>query len=191
MAAAQEVDAKHASQINENFVSKDAYEALRAQISGRDKQIEELKSFKGNVDELTEKIKNLQAENEEKTKNYEAKLKQEKLANAMKLALGGKVHDPDLTISQIDINKVSIGENGGLIGFSEQIDALRENKAFLFVSQENLPPKITGKPPENGGNVSVMAKTEPEMSYGKRLAEEKLKRTQSVAKLNEKFFGSG
>jgi vacuolar-type H+-ATPase subunit I/STV1 len=183
------------SKINEKFIPKERFDeinsqknGLKSQLDERDKQINELKSFKGNVDELNEKIKSLQAENQEKQKAYETQLRQEKLTSAMKFALNGKAYDPDLTISQIDMGKVSISENGDLIGFNDQIDTLKNQKSFLFVNDGAPQVKITGKAPETSVNSSFITPPK-EDSIGKKLAMQRQKEMQNTEALSKKFFG--
>jgi hypothetical protein len=186
-----------ATEINEtsnkqNNFSNELIENLKAQISERDKQIEGLKTFKGNLDELNSKIEELKRENAEKSKKFDEEIKTERLKNAVKLELAGKVHDPDLMFSQLDMNKITTAENGEISGLTEQLESLKETKSFLFVNSDPGPPKIIGKEPESGGIRGFAAQKPAEKSsgsIGKNFAESRAKENQACKLINEKFFG--
>ena len=56
-----------------------------------------------------------------------------KLDNAIALALADSgALDKDIVRGQIDKSIVKLGDDGKLIGFSEQLDKLKNDKAFLF-----------------------------------------------------------
>ena len=103
-------------------------------IAERDKQLEELKKI--DAEGLKAEIERLQEENKAATEKYEAELKDVQLANAIKLAVAGKVHDEDLVSGLVDKAKLIIGDDGKIVGLDEQIASLKENKAFLFKSED-------------------------------------------------------
>lgn len=68
---------------------------------------------------------------------YEADAKELRLATAVKLALAGKVHDPDIVAGLLDKTKIELDDNGSVkAGLDDQIKALKTSKAFLFVSED-------------------------------------------------------
>lgn len=128
---------------------------LKTQVTERDGQITELKKFKGSQEELQKKIEELENENQVKSTEFEKALLIERKNNAIRSSLIsdslGKPHDADLVIGMVDIDKVSVDQNGKIVGgFKEQIDTIKKEKAFLFQKAENFSP--SGKPPANGGN---------------------------------------
>lgn len=128
---------------------------LKAQVTERDGQITELKKFKGSQEELQKKIEELENENKVKSAEFEKALLIERKNNAIRSSLIsdplGKPHDVDLVIGMVDIDKVSVDENGKIVGgFKEQLDTIKKEKAFLFQKAEKFSP--SGKPPANGGN---------------------------------------
>lgn len=117
-----------------NEAKKQAEEALKE----RDKQLADLKKAAEGNEELKKQIEQLQAENKAATEKYEAKIKDMAVTTAIKLAVAGQVHDPDLVATLLDKSKIEIDENGGIkTGLDDQIKALRESKAFLFVEQKS------------------------------------------------------
>ena len=129
--------------------------SLKKQISERESQITELKKFKGSHEDLQKKIEELENENKVKSAEFEKALLIERKNNAIRSSLIsdplGKPHDVDLVIGMVDIDKVSVDENGKIVGgFKEQLDTIKKEKAFLFQKAEKFSP--SGKPPANGSN---------------------------------------
>ncbi|MFS8541764.1 MAG: phage scaffolding protein [Tissierellales bacterium] len=149
--------------INKEFpkyaVPKDQYNAvaeakkkLEKDIAERDKQLEDLKKI--DADGLKAEIERLQQENKVAKEKYEAELKNLQLTNAIKLALNGKVYDEDIVTQLINKDKLVLNEDGKVIGLDEQINSLKESKAFLFLpeKQDNQPigfQKVGNEPSNN------------------------------------------
>ena len=128
----------------------EAKKTLEEDVKARDKQLEELKKSNGDNETLQGQIKKLQDSNKAEKERYESELKSLKIANAVKLAVNGKVHE-DLVAGLIDKEKLVIDENGGIIGLEEQVKSLQEKKAFLFKSEDtgSYKPQNGGKPSNN------------------------------------------
>lgn len=103
------------------------------------------------INELTETVKKfdgvdvekLKADLEAANKKYAEDTAAMKLDNAIALALADSgALDKDIVRSQIDKSIVKIGEDGKLIGFNEQLDKLKTDKAFLFTAPEASAAKI-------------------------------------------------
>lgn len=129
----------------------EAKKTLEEDVKARDKQLEELKKSNGDNETLQGQIKKLQDSNKAEKERYESELKSLKIANAVKLAVNGKVHDEDLVAGLIDKEKLVLDENGGIIGLEEQVKSLQEKKAFLFKSEDtgSYKPQNGGKPSNN------------------------------------------
>ncbi|MNI82550.1 Phage minor structural protein GP20 [compost metagenome] len=84
---------------------------------------------------LKEQITKLQAENKTTSDKYAADLKELKLNTAIKLAVTGDAHDPDMITGLLDKTKLALAEDGKLSGLDDQIKSLRESKAFLFAEK--------------------------------------------------------
>lgn len=115
----------------------EAKKSLEAALKDRDKQLEDLKKSTGDNKALQEQIEQLQAENKTAKEKYETALNELKTNTALKLALSGKVHDPDLVVGLLDKSKIELDDTGNVkAGFDDQIKALQESKAFLFVPEK-------------------------------------------------------
>lgn len=140
-----------------NEARKQAEEALKE----RDKQLADLKKAAEGNEELRKQIEQLQAENKAKEQEYQDKLRDMAVTTAIKLAVAGQVHDPDLVAGLLDKSKIEVDENGNIkAGLEDQIKALRESKAFLFVQKDidNYPQfkgmvPADGKDPGPGGGI--------------------------------------
>ena len=116
-----------------NTAKKKAEEDLK----DRDTQLEDLKKSAGDSAALQEQITKLQSENKAAAEKYEAEAKELKLSTAIKLALSGEVHDPDIVTGLLDKTKIELDDNGAIKGgLDDQIKGLRESKAFLFAEKQ-------------------------------------------------------
>lgn len=128
----------------------EAKKQLEEQLTDRDKQLAELKKSAGDNEELKKQIEQLQQENKEKEQSYQAKIRDMAVTTAIKLAVAGDAHDPDLVASLLDKSKIEVDENGNIKGgLDDQLQALRETKSFLFVQKEqpNNQPQFKGISP--------------------------------------------
>jgi chromosome segregation ATPase len=129
---------------------------LKEQITQRDKDLSELKKSAGDSADLKTQYEELQTKYKAETKALSDKITDTQLSAAIKVAVAGIAHDPDLMVSQIDKSKITIGEDGNVkMGLAEQIKALQKDKAFLFKTETGVPsggkPGPTGDdPPETG-----------------------------------------
>lgn len=115
----------------------EAKKSLESALKDRDKQLEDLKKSSGDNKVLQDQIAQLQADNKTAKEKYETELKELRTNTALKLALSGKVHDPDLVAGLLDKTKIELDESGNVkAGFEDQIKALQESKAFLFVPEK-------------------------------------------------------
>ncbi|BDI01481.1 MULTISPECIES: phage scaffolding protein [Lactobacillaceae] len=110
---------------------------LQNQISDRDKQLKNLEKTVGDNQELAQEIDKLRKENEQTAKDYQSKItKQAKdfaISNALKDA-GAK--NIKATRALLDMDKVSVGEDGQLFGIAEQLDELQKTDAYLFAQKQ-------------------------------------------------------
>lgn len=163
-------------------------------ITDRDKQIEELGKTAGLGEDLKKQIDTLQAENKTAKEKYEADLKELRLDTALKLALGGQVHDPEYAISKLDKTKIELNEDGTVkAGLEEQVKGLRESKAFLFVPEDKgkgaEPFQFRGvKPVESGGTEGSGGSNDKSVDFGKRVADY-AKQNATTSDAQKNYFG--
>lgn len=132
----------------------DARKKAEKEVTDRDKQLEELKKSSGDADALKQQIQKLQEDNKTASEKYEAEAKALKLSTAVKLALAGKVHDPDIVTGLLNTDLILLDDNGNIkAGLDDQIKALQTSKAFLFVPEDkgNQFQFRGTHPPEGGG----------------------------------------
>ena len=117
---------------------------LEQQIRDRDKQLKDLQEkVKGN-EELEKTIKELQEANKATKEQYEAKIKDMTIIAAIQSKLTDAKY-PDLLLTKFDRSKLSIAEDGTVLGIDEQLTALKEQYKDLFK------PDLKGREPNNIG----------------------------------------
>lgn len=117
---------------------------LEQQIQERDDQLKELqKKAKGN-EELEKTIKELQEANKATKEQYEAKIRDITITVAIQSKLTDAKY-PDLLLTKFDRSKLSIAEDGTVLGVDEQLAALKEQYKDLFK------PDLRGREPNNIG----------------------------------------
>lgn len=148
-------------EIPKHFVPKTQYNDLAEQrkklekdLGERDGQLEELRKSAGASEALKQQIEKLQGENKTAKEQYEAEVKALRLGTAVKLALAGQVHDPDIVATLLDKSKIELDDAGAIKGgLDDQIKALRESKGFLFTEkQEEKSPQFKGFRPADGND---------------------------------------
>jgi len=133
----------------------DAKKGLENQLQDRDKQLKDLQEkVKGN-EELEKTIKDLQESNKKAAADYEAKIKNITLDNAIRLALKEhKAKYEDLLLGKFDRDKLTIKEDGTIEGLKEQIETLKEGYKDLFEQP------LSGQTPNNTGDSSSDGKVQ-------------------------------
>jgi hypothetical protein len=131
----------------------EAKKKLEGDLTERDKQLSDLKKSVGDNEALKGQISKLQEDNKTATEKYAKDMKDLQLNTALKLALSGEAHDPDIVSSLLDKTKIEINEDGSIKGgLEDQVKSLRESKAFLFAEkQEQQGMLFKGAKPAEGG----------------------------------------
>ena len=127
----------------EGYVPKHRYDELNEEnktlkiaVEESRTSLEDLKKTAGDSEELKAQIEKLQNEAKEKEAEFNEKLKETRMTNAIKLAVNGIAQDSDLVAGLIDRGKILLSDDGKITGLDEQVKSLRETKAFLF-KEEN------------------------------------------------------
>lgn len=202
---ATQIIAAHKAALAGQYVPKSRFDEVSQQVKDRDQQITELGKFKGTAEELQTKVTELEAKNQQQAQEAAAALIAERKRNALVSQLTGKVHDVDLVLSQIDQEKVSVAENGTVIGFEDQLKALKETKGFLFVEKAPADQqqqseqgtsweqmlsgiRLQGKIPPEGGETKPDPKKPADVAFGEALAQQMLAAQKQVANGTEHYF---
>ena len=136
-----------------NFIPRDKFNSLneelkglKAELTNRDTQLNDLKVKAAGNDELTKKIEELNNLNSQTKTEYETKIKDMQLSKAIESALTkNNAKFSDLLTSKIDKSKLIIdGDN--VLGLDDQINGLKTNYKELFGQ------KLAGNEPNMGGN---------------------------------------
>ncbi|WP_138751810.1 phage scaffolding protein [Paenibacillus sinopodophylli] len=164
----------------------DAKKVAEDGLKDRDKQLEDLKKSSGDSKALQEQITQLQTDNKAAADKYAADVKEIRLSSAIKQALQGNVHDPDIVATLLDKSKIELDDAGAVKGgLDDQVKALQTSKGFLFVDKDANKPGFKGfKPAESGGGGG---KDDGEDYFGK-MAAEAAKANEGAAKAQQNYF---
>lgn len=118
----------------------------KEQLSQRDKQLKDLQKNAGDNQDLKAKLDKAIADNKQQAKDFSDKLAGIKKNNAIKDALtGAGAKNAKAVAALMDLSKVSLDDNGSLIGLNDQIKAVKKSDGYLFKEeqQEQKPaPKV-------------------------------------------------
>lgn len=163
---------------------------LETDLKDRDKQLADLQKAAGDVPALQDQITKLQEDNKAATDKYNADMQELRLNTALKMALNGQAHDPDIVTSLLDKSQIEIAEDGSIkAGLDNQLTGLRESKGFLFVPKEDPKPGFQPKgatPADGAGGKQDPGKGEP--NYGKIAAQNKSADNEGLSKARESYF---
>ena len=129
---------------------------LEGQISTLKNDNETLKGKGSQVDELNQKITQLETDKTNLTNELNTKVAQIQKNHAIENGVrDAKAKNVKAVMALLDMEKITY-ENNELVGMSEQLEALKtgENTSFLFGEAQVAPPAGTqpGNPPATGGN---------------------------------------
>lgn len=111
-------------------------DSAKQQLETNQSELEKLKESATDNEELTNQLNDLQNKMKESETQAQEKLVQQEKDFAIKLALKeANALDEEIVLGQIDKETVKVVD-GKLQGFSEQLESLKENKAFLFQKTE-------------------------------------------------------
>lgn len=126
-----------ATEVMKGYIPKARFDEVNNLKNEYQKQLEELQKSTANVEELKKQLQQVNEVMKQKEQEYEARIKDLQVDAAIKLALTGKVHDVDIVAGLIDKSKLEFDESGNITkGLDEQIQTLKETKAFLFKQEE-------------------------------------------------------
>lgn len=107
----------------------DAIMAEHGKLIGKEKEAHQ---------KTKDKLAELQGKGDDVDKKIEEAVKAERKNFEIKMELKDKVHNIDITMGQLDLEKVVMDENGKIkSGLKEQIDALKKSDGYLFKTEAN------------------------------------------------------
>lgn len=131
------VDGVYVTKERFNEVNKELKQANET-IKERDSQLDKLKNDNESNEDLKKTIQDLQKANKEAKEKADADLAAERKSNAIKLELIGKVHNADITMSQLKLDEIVMDENGKVkSGLKEQLASLKKTDSYLFIPEDN------------------------------------------------------
>lgn len=158
--------------------------------------IQTLKSQIGDEDAQTT-IQTLQTE----IGNYKKQIKDIQINNAIELlALEYKARDSKDIKAFLDLDKISLGSNGEIIGAKEQIEALAKEKTYLFETKEEPPTpegkkgspnplfKGLGNPGKPDNSVIFGSETTHAGDFGKLLATQSKVKSENGPTIDSDYF---
>lgn len=161
------------------YIPKTKFDEVNTQKSNLERerndlkqQLDSLKNSDEDVTQLKEKVTELSNTITENDKKHKEELQEQKLSNALKLAIIKDVQDVDIVSSLIDKTKLTMDENGEKItmGLNEQIEGLKKQKPFLF--KETDKQDLEGGNPPPAGNPNNNKVTDKTLSLEDAVAEE-------------------
>ena len=118
-----------------DYISRDKYEALRAQLDKR--------ADPEQVKDLLRQLEDLKSESSAKEAAYEESLGRLKLGFALEKELlqAGAV-DTDLVKVKLNQEQLRLGDDGSVQGLSEQLQQVKQRYGFLFASGGSGAPRF-------------------------------------------------
>ena len=178
----EDIDKKVSKQIGLGFVARvdfnalsEAKKTLEAQLSDRDKQLDDLKKQSKGNEELQEQITKLQAANEQAKKDHEAEVMRLKIDSAVSAALTtARAKNTTAVKALLDLKDAKLADDGTIVGLKEQISKLTkaDDTKFLF-EEKQAKPTIKGANPGEPGDKKPQGITREQftkMGYKERAA---------------------
>ena len=138
---------------------------LEGQVKERDKQLEGLKKSTGDVEALKTEIASLQETNKSSKTEYEGKIKQMQIDNAVNAALtGAKAKNIKAVRALLDLDKAEL-DGESIKGLDAQIKALQANEGSKFLFDAATSTKFKGVKPGETDNTYPTDKKPSEMTY--------------------------
>lgn len=151
------VDGAYVTKERFNEVNTELKQAKQT-ITERDSQLDKLKNDNESNEDLKKTIQDLQKANKEAKEEADKQLAAERKSNAIKLELMGKVHNADITMSQLKLDEIVMDDSGKVkSGLKEQLASLKKTDSYLFIPEDNgsnnnqnAQPFVKGATPKDG-----------------------------------------
>lgn len=158
------------AQLNDVTAERDG---LKSQVEESPKQLKSAQKSAEEGSDLAKQLADLQEASKQAQKKYESDLQATKLGYEIDNAITASgALNSKATKALIDLDKVSFGDDGKLIGLNDQLESVKENNGFLFKQESEPEQPKPGQKVVVDGNPSA-GTPEPrdvsKMSYLERL----------------------
>jgi hypothetical protein len=142
-----------------NYVAKSQFNSkleelkhAKAEMEARNKELEDLKKNNTDNAELSKQLETMKQAAKTREKEYQDQLAHMKLDFAVSTALSGaKAKNAKAVKALLNMENVKLGDDGKLVGLTEQLDALKKSDGYLFDDKTNpasgIHPGNSGDPP--------------------------------------------
>lgn len=128
-----------------SYVPADKYDLLKQEKSTADQlaqsirsELDSLKNSAGDIETMRADLKTAQDKAAELETNHQAEIARLRKGNSITLQVLGKAYDPADVLSAIDLDKVTLAEDGSISGgFDDQLTKLKETKPHWFKPDED------------------------------------------------------
>ena len=133
---AEKIFEEHGKSIQAEQAKFADYDELKTNYENLGKEVEKLKKL--DPEKMQEQINTLTETHRTEIANLKT-AQAEALKKVAVKGMLGSAQDIDIALSQIDLSKVKVDENGTITeGFEDQFKSLKENKPFLFKTEEKF-----------------------------------------------------
>lgn len=112
-------------------------DGLQAQLAQRDQDLASLTEKAQGSDALSAQLEEMKTQYAAERQNLEQQLAQNRLDNGITVALmQSQARDVAAVKAMLDLSKVAVGEDGTVTGLSDQLEALKQEKAWAFGGEQ-------------------------------------------------------
>lgn len=160
----EDIDKKVSEEIGKNFVAKadfnnvnETKKTLEQQIKDRDKDIADLKKSAGDNADLSQKYSDLQEKYKKDTESLNKTILDNQKNNAIEMAImQAKGKNTKAIKALLDLDKISLKDDGTIEGLSEQMENLTKSDDSKFLFEEVKKNQFKGAKPGEGADIDDM-----------------------------------
>lgn len=141
---AEQIIALHQTEVDGKYVPKARFNEVNElsksqaeQLTGRDTEIANLQKSLEDAPSAEELAK-LQTTIANSDKEHALKLSNALKKVAITSHIAGKVHDNDLVMGMLNLDSITVNEDGVTSGLDEQLASVKSSKPFLFIDDKKI-----------------------------------------------------
>lgn len=186
----------HKAVLNGRYVPKSRFDDVNTRMKEAEERATQLEPLETTNKNLLERISELEATVKANRAEGERLLNAERVKFAVDNELKGIVHDVAIVTSLLDMDKVAY-KDGQLTGFTEQVEALKGSKPFLFLDTSDTKKDsnsgngvfLFGSTPASGDiTLHSKPKADAESNFGAEIAKAKVDTQTRAAKGQQAYF---